>query len=92
MGMGPHMSGYYQNRDKFIKPYISKSYSGDTLTAETLHEVNSCAETIGVVEFFNDTLVLSTRAVSDLVCTAVEYHRFKYTILKKGIKNYTIKF
>ena len=92
MGMGPHMSGYYQNRDEFIKPYTSKSYSGDTLRVETLHEVNSCAETIGIIRFSNDSLALLTKIVSDEVCTSVEYHRFKYTIVKKGIKNYIIKY
>jgi len=91
-GDGQQMTGYYKDREEFIKPYTSRKYSGDTLRVETLHEINSCAETIGDIKFSNDTLFLLTKIVTDEVCGAVKFHKFKYTIVKKGIKNYTIKF
>lgn len=92
MGDGEQATGYYENRDVFIKPYVSKSYSGDTLRAETLKEINSCGKTIGNIKFSNDTLYLKAKLVSDEFCSSVEFHKFKYTIVKKDIKTYTIVF
>src|SRR5690554_7181172 len=44
---GSEVDGYYENRNSFIEPYTSYAFSQDTLRATTLHEVNSCAETVG---------------------------------------------
>ena len=89
---GEHATSYYENRENFIQPYTNASYSGDTLRAETLHEVNSCAETIGEIRYSNDTLYLSTKRISNEVCASVEFHRFNYTVVKENIESYTIVF
>lgn len=84
--------GYYNDRTSFIKPFISNEYKGDTLIATTLHEINGCAKTIGQIKFSNDTLYLLTKREGDEACASVEFHKFKYTIVKKDIKTYTIVF
>ncbi len=88
---GEQANGYYENRNVFIKPYCERMYIGsDTLSVKTLHEINSCAKTIGDIRFSNDTLYLSTKIVSNEVCSSVEFHQFKYVITRKNIKEYTI--
>jgi hypothetical protein len=90
MGDGDHATAYYVDRNRFIKPYLSKSYIGDTLHVTTLHEVNSCARTIGKVKFSNDTLYLLTERQGDVVCTSVEFRKFSYTIKRNEIDKFQI--
>lgn len=89
---GQHATGYYEDRDYFIKPYVSKDLNGDTLRVATLQEINSCGKAIGDIKFSNDTLYLQTKQVSDELCSSVEFYKFNYTIVKKDIKTYTIVF
>lgn len=89
---GAQATGYYQDRADFIKPYVQQHYAGDTLRVETLHEINSCGETVGAIAWSNDTLYLSAKLVGDEVCTSVEFHRFVYTIVKQDVERYVIVF
>ncbi len=89
---GLEVDALYNNRSKFISPFVSKTFSRDTLRVTTLHEVNSCAETVGRIRFSNDSLFLLVEQVGDLACTSVEYRKYYYVIVKKNIEKYTIVF
>jgi len=80
---------YGSNRELFIKPYTSVSYSNDTAYLTTIHEINSCGKTIGEIEYKRDTLFLLTRHLGAHLCNSVEYHKFSYviTIPNKEILN-----
>ena len=90
MDDGDSADPYYSNPQRFKKPYITTLYTGDTLKVSTIHEVNKCAETVGKIKFSNDSLHLLTEDVGDIQCTAVEFRKFTYTIVKSDIEKYTI--
>lgn|SRR5690606_2357654 len=92
MDDGEVASAYYEDRENFIEPFLSATYSGDTLTVTTLHEINGCAEIIGDIKFGKDTLYLLTKIVSDEVCTSVKFNLFEYVIVKEGIRDYFIRY
>lgn len=87
---GAEVDGYYEDRNSFILPYISRAFNQDTLHVSTLHEVNSCAETVGRIRFSNDSLFLLVEQVGSEPCTSIEFRKYHYVIVKKGIKDYTI--
>lgn len=87
---GPEVDGYYENRNMFILPYTSCAFNQDTLNVSTLYEVNSCAETIGRIRFSNDSLFLLVEQIGSEACTSIEFRKYYYVIVKKGIKDYII--
>ena len=90
MNDGTHADEYYENRESYIQAFSRITYSGDTLRAETLHEINACAETVCDFKVSNDTLFLTTRRVEDVVCASVKFHRFKYTIVMPNVDHYVV--
>lgn len=87
---GEAVDKYYSDRSAFILPYVEKQCFGDTLKVSTLHEINSCGETIGVAEISNDTIYLETKLVGEEMCASVEFHKFTYVIVKEEVSNYII--
>jgi len=90
MDDGEMANEYYTNRAKFIAEYTSTFYSGDTLNAETLQEINSCGESICDIKFSNDTLYLLVKQIGNETCASVQFHQFHYTIVKENIEQYVI--
>lgn len=90
---GANLDGYYENRMKFIRPYVSVKYFGDTLLkVSTLHEVNTCGETVACIKFSNDTLFLLTKHVGNEMCTSVEFRKYYYVVRKDNIVDYVIMY
>jgi len=89
---GANANGYFENRNKFIKPYTSVEYNRDTIKATTLHLINSCGEAEGSIKVLNDTLYLLTENKGNEKCTSVQLNKFAYVIKNPLNKKYIIKF
>lgn len=89
---GSEADGYYENRNSFISPYKSYLYNKDTLFVSTLHEVNSCAETVGRIHYSYDSLYLHVEQIGEIACTSTEFRKYYYVIVKENIKKYIIVF
>ncbi len=90
MDDGPSANGYYKDRLKFLDPYASKSYSGDTLTVRTVHMVNACGESTCALRSSGDTLHFITKKLDDDYCTSIEYRLFEYTVVSKRVRQFVI--
>jgi len=90
MNDGIEANSYYTNHKKFIKPYFKTIYKKDTLIVSTLIEINSCGETVGEIDFSNDTLYLLTKLISNEACASVVFHKFTYVIQNLENEKYFI--
>lgn len=87
---GSKMDAFYEDRSSFIEPYTSSIYKNDTLYVTTLHEVNCCGKTVGMIKFYNDSLFLLVQSIEDEACTCVEFKRYHYIIVAKDLKRYKV--
>lgn len=89
---GEKLDGYYEDRATFISEYKKKRKVGDTLFLETLHEINSCGNSVGDIDVVGDTIVLLNRNNSEYLCASIKFHLFKYVILCDSNKVYKIRY
>lgn len=89
---GENANGYFEDRDKFIKPYTMVEYSTGRIKATTLQLINSCGKVNGNIRVLKDTIYLLVENVGNEKCTSIQFNKFTYVIRNPLNKKYIIKF
>ncbi len=87
---GPHIDDEFGSTQKFEKHYLKIEYRKDTIYARTVQSVNACGNAQAQLVVIGDTIILTTKEISEELCTSTDWYFYEYWISNPENKKYII--
>ena len=88
---GGHIDLQYGSTQAFQKQHLKVKYLTDTIHAQAIQYVNSCGNATAWIELSGDTITLSIKEQSKLLCSSSDWYKYDYWITNPTNKKYIIK-
>lgn len=87
---GGHIDEEYGSTKEFEKHNLKIEYLTDTIYAQAVQYINACGDAIAWIELNGDTLIITTKELSEELCGSADWYKYEYWIDNPDNKKYVI--